>query len=42
MGTSKRFKDHEFCTRCGKDVINLSAEEQEEHIKNCLKQQKLF
>ena len=42
MGTSKRFKSENRCTRCGKDVMNMTRLEQDDHEKECLKQKKLF
>ncbi len=42
MGTSKRFKSENRCTKCGKDVINLTRQEQDLHEIKCAKQKKLF
>ena len=41
MGTSKRFKPENNCTRCGFNVINMSREAQDLHEKNCIAQKKL-
>lgn len=48
MGTSKKYKNH-FCSTCGRCVDNMTALQQEEHIKmhdrenqESLKQKKLF
>jgi len=41
MATSKRFKDENKCTRCGKDVMNLTRMQQDEHEKECKNQMKL-
>ena len=41
MGTSKRFKPENKCTRCGLNVINMSREAQDLHEKHCISQKKL-
>ena len=37
-GTTK----NSFCTRCEKDMNNKTREEQDQHVIECLKQEKLF
>ena len=41
MGTSPKFRKH-TCSRCFKNVDNMTREEQDQHEINCLKQEKLF
>ena len=41
MGTSKRYKPENNCTRCGMNVVNMSREAQDLHEKHCISQKKL-
>jgi len=41
MGTSKQYKPENNCTKCGKSVINMTREQQDDHEIECKKQQTL-
>jgi len=40
MGTDKKYKPVNKCGICGKNVVNLTREEQDEHEAKCLKWKK--
>jgi len=42
MGTSKRFKPENKCSRCNVDVTNMNRLQQDQHEIDCIKQRKLF